>query len=307
MSRSVIVLGASGRFGRAATAAFVAAGWQVRMFARAAPVSGTPSGTDLVLGDAFDPDALRAACVGSAVIVNALNPPYQRWPVDMPRLTHSVLEAARASGATVMIPGNVYNYGANMPDVLFEDTPHRPTTKKGRLREDMERAYTAAADDGVQTIILRAGDFIERARTGNWFDTYIAGKVASGRVTYPGPLDRVHAWAYLPDMADAMVGLAEQRAGLAKFAVFGFEGLGLSGAELIGAMERAAGRPLKVRAMPWRMMALLGTVIPSIREVIEMRYLWDVPHAVDGARLAGLLPGLRRTPLEQVLGDVLYL
>ena len=107
------------------------------------------------------------------MIVNALNPPYARWRHDLPRLTANAIAAAKASGATVMIPGNVYHYGALLPARLAEDTPAAPTTRKGRLRVEMERAYADAGTEGVRTIILRAGDFIERRRTGNWFDSYI--------------------------------------------------------------------------------------------------------------------------------------
>jgi len=204
-----------------------------------------------------------------------------------------------------MIPGNVYNYGATMPAVLTEDTPHRPTTRKGRLRQVLEDAYAAAGSDGVQTIVLRAGDFIEKERTGNWFDAFVAAKVAQGKVTYPGPLDRLHAWAYLPDMARALVGLAERRADLPSFSTFGFEGFNVTGAQLVALMERVANRPLKVTSMPWSIMAVIGLVSPMIREVTEMRYLWQTHHSIDGSKLAGILPSFHSTPLETALADVL--
>ncbi len=185
--------------------------------------------------------ALSSAAAGCEVIVNALNPPYTRWRHELPRLTANVITAAKSSGATVMIPGNVYHYGAAMPARLAEDTPAAPTTRKGRLRAEMERAYEQASAEGVRTIILRAGDFIERQRTGNWFDSHTAADVGAGRVMYPGPLDRLHAWAYLPDMARAIALLADKRAGFAAFEEFGFPGYALTGRMLIDAMAGAAG------------------------------------------------------------------
>ncbi len=305
MSQTVIILGVNGRFGRAAAQAFLDAGWSVRGLARHWPGRAVDPRIQQITGDAFDPGAVSAAAFGSDVIVNALNPPYPDWARDLPRLTASVLAAARASGATVMIPGNVYNYGAAMPAVLTEDTPHRPTTRKGRLRQVLEDAYATASADGVQTIILRAGDFIERERTSGWFDAFVAARVAQGKVTYPGPLDRLHAWAYLPDMARALVGLAEKRAGLPAFSSFGFEGFNITGAQLVAAMERVARRPLKVTSMPWPVMAVIGLVSPMIREVTEMRYLWQTHHSIDGSRLAGVLPAFHAPPLETALADAM--
>ena len=175
MPGRVVILGAKGRFGRDAIEAFLESGWQERAKARNWTTDTVfDRRVEVIEGDAFDPSAVIAASQSCDVIINALNPPYARWTKDLPRLTALVIAAAKASGATVMIPGNVYNYGAAMPEVLTEDTPHAPTTRKGRLREQMEDAYAIAADECVTTIILRASDFIEREKPGTWFDTYIA-------------------------------------------------------------------------------------------------------------------------------------
>ena len=306
MAKDVIILGAKGRFGRAAAQAFLAAGWRVRGLARDWESGRIDPRVERVTADAFDADAVSAAAAGADVIVNALNPAYSNWARDLPRLAASTIAAAKATGATVLLPGNVYNYGAGMPPVLDEMTLPQPTTRKGKLREAMENLYAEAADEGVQTLILRGGDFIEREKTGNWFDTYIAANAGQGRVTYPGPLDRVHAWAYLPDMARAMVGLAEKRAQIGPFAGFGFEGFNLTGLELVAAMERVAGRKLKVGSMPWGAMRVAGLFAPDIREVMEMRYLWTVPHAIDGRKLQALLPDYRPTPLLAALADAMH-
>ncbi len=304
MPETVLILGANGRFGRAAVEAFSDANWHVRALTRTG-AGDDKQGVDRVAVDAFDADALSAAARGSDVIVNALNTPYPTWRRDTPRLTAAVLAAAGDSGATVMIPGNIYSYGAGMPEVLTEATPHEPTTRKGRLRLAMEDAYAAAARNGIKTIVLRAGDFIEREKTGNWFDTYITAKLDRGRVMYPGPLDRVHAWAYLPDMARAMAALARRRSELSNFEAIGFEGFSLTGRDLIDGIERAIGRELRVDAMPWGIVRALGVVSPMMREVAEMAYLWRAPHRIDGQRLRTLLPELKSTPLDHALQDAL--
>ncbi len=305
MSNKVIILGAKGRFGRAAVDAFLDAGWQVRAFARSWKGETTVTGVEQITGDAFDAKILAEVASGCDVIVNALNPPYPRWRDDLPRLTASVIHAAKKSGASVMIPGNVYNYGAGMPELLSEDTPHEPTARKGRLREEMETSYANASNDGVQTMILRAGDFIERQKTGNWFDSHIAANIGKGRVMYPAALDRLHAWAYLPDSARAMVGLAEKRNDFSNFEQFGFAGYELTGLDLIKAMEKASGRTLRVKSLPWSMVRILGLIMPQMREVVEMRYLWDTPHSIDGEKLAQALPDFEPTPLSLAIADAL--
>lgn len=302
---NVLVLGAKGRFGRAAVAAFAEAGWQVTAAGRYGENEAAPANAERVVLDAFEPASVAMAAKGMDVIVNALNPPYPDWASHLPCFTRSVIAAARESGATVMIPGNVYNYGAEMPPVLTEATPAMPSTKKGRLRVEMEQQYARAAEEGVQTIILRAGDFLEGAKTGNWFDSIIAKDVTKGRVTLPGPVYIPHAWAYLPDMARAMAGLAEKRKELGRFESIGFEGYTLTGHDLTLLMEQATGRSLRQKNLPWWAFRVVALFSPLIREVQEMRYLWQVPHQIDGARLRDLLPEFRATAPDKAMKQML--
>lgn len=302
MTETVLILGPRGRFGRHACAAFAAEGWTVRTLARpaapGAPARPATPGVETRTGDAHDPDAVIAAAQGCSVIVNALNAPYPRWSLTLPRETNACIAAARATGATVILAGNVYPYGSTMPELLTEATPFRPDTRKGRLRAAQEAAYRDAAGFGVRTILLRGGDFLDTEIAGNWFDSHVSAPAAKGQARYPGPLDLPHAWAFLPDFARACAGLAARRDALPAWAPLGFPGDAPTGTALIAAMSKAAGRDLAPTPMPWWALRLLSPVWPMAREITEMRYLWRVPHRIDGAGLAEALPGFRPTPFE---------
>ncbi|WP_299045411.1 NAD-dependent epimerase/dehydratase family protein [uncultured Tateyamaria sp.] len=289
---NVIVLGAKGRVGRAAARAFAEAGWSVTRAGRGIDGPGS------VQVDATDRAAVTRACAGADVIVNAVNPPYHHWVQTVPKVTEAVIAAARAHGATVMIPGNIYNYGHSLPPVLREDTPWVANTRKGGIRIRMERAYR---DSGVRTIVLRSGDYFEAAQTGDWFGSYITAKLGQGKVTYPGPRDQVHAWAYLPDVGRAMAALADLRSTFDTFEEFNFDGYALTGDDLIALIEQAVGRPLRVTPFPWFAVRMMGLWSPLMREVLEMRYLWQRPHAVDGTKLNGVLPAFRSTPVDRAI------
>ena len=74
-SRTVLVLGAGGRFGRAAASAFSDAGWQVRAFVRPGRPAPKARGIKVIEGDAFDARSVVEAAQDVGVIVHALNPP----------------------------------------------------------------------------------------------------------------------------------------------------------------------------------------------------------------------------------------
>jgi nucleoside-diphosphate-sugar epimerase len=124
---------------------------------------------------------------------------------------------------------------------------------------------------------------------------------AAGRLTWPGPLDCVHEWAYLPDYAQALVRLTEARDRLAPFAAFGFAGHAVTGREFAAAIARACRRDFKIGFMPWRFLKLTGFAVPVFRELSEISYLWSVPHAIDGAALASVIGEIPHTPLDHAV------
>ena len=176
-----------------------------------------------------------------------------------------------------------------------------PDTEKGRLRVDLEEMFKAASDNGVQTIVLRAGDYFGGPVDGSWLDLVIARDLGKNRFTWPGRRDVPHAFAYLPDFGAAFVAVADKRGELGPFEQLHFAGHTVTGAQFHTAMEAALGRPLKPAAVPWPLLRIAGLINPVLREVVKMRYLWDVPHSLDGSELAALIGSEPHTPLEDAL------
>jgi nucleoside-diphosphate-sugar epimerase len=300
----ILVLGAAGQLGRAAAQAFHAAGWSVASLVRGGARSAIAPGTELIEVDARDTAEVIEAARGADVVLNALNVPFTQWATAAMPLAETAIAAARESGATLVFPGNLYVYGAGIPAIVDEATPADPTSRKGEIRAAIEARLRAEAAEGTRVIILRSGDFFG-AGAGSFFDRLVVRDIASGGLTYPGPLDVVHEWAYLPDLTEVLRRLADARAALPPFAQFGFPGHAVTGREMVGAITRACGRGFKVSSMPWTMLRLLGTVVPVFRELSEMAYLWSTPHAIDGTRLAAVIGDIPFTPLDRAVASAL--
>jgi nucleoside-diphosphate-sugar epimerase len=203
-----------------------------------------------------------------------------------------------------MFPGNLFNYGRRMPVVLDETTPMRPTARKGQLRVLIEDRMREASDRGMRTVILRAGDFFGSGR-GSWFDLVITKDLAQGRVTYPGPFDLVHEWAYVPDVAAAMVRIAAVRDTLPTFATFGFPGHAITGRELGDAISGALKRDVELKRMTWWFVRTFGRILALGRELAEIAYLWEVPHRIAGEKLRAAIGEVPHTPLDQAIAHAL--
>lgn len=291
MPLTAVILGAGGRLGQAASEAFVAAGHEVRAVTRDGRI--VAQGAQAVAADAADAGALLRAAEGADVVFNGLNLPYPEWEAKALPLLRNVLEACAASGARHLFPGNVYVYGSPMPPELSETEAFSPSARKGRIRVQMETLLREQAEAGkVRSVILRAGDFYGQG-TGSMFDLIVASKVKKGIFTAPGPMEIVHEWAYLPDLAQAFVRLAEAE-GLGAFETLNFSGHAVTGYVLHETMQQASRRPLKVKPFPWGLISLAGPFVPMLRELTEMRYLYTEPHR--------LLPGR----LEHLIGEVPY-
>jgi nucleoside-diphosphate-sugar epimerase len=301
MKGRIIILGGAGRLGRAAAQAFKAAEWQVASLVRGSSAAGVAPGTEIVEVDARDSESVIAAAAGADVVLHALNVPHGEWEQLAVPFADTAIAAARANGATLVFPGNVYIYGAAMPARLDETTPAHPTSRKGALRVAIETRLREAAGNGVPAIILRAGDYFGGDGTGAWFDRVIVKEIGAGRLTWPGPLDCVHERAYLPDYVQALVRLTEARDRLAPFAAFGFAGHAVTGREMAAAISRACRRDFKVGFMPWRLLKVLGIAAPVFRELSEISYLWSTPHAIDGAALKAVIGEIPHTPLDQAV------
>lgn len=281
MTQTALVLGASGGFGGQVAQALDSAGWTVHRYRR---------GTDMT-----------AAAQGADLIVNGLNPPaYHDWDRLIPEITTQVLAAGKASGATILVPGNVYPYGME-PGPWNADTPHRPVARKGRIRAEMEARYRAAADHGQRTILLRGGDFLLPEAPQMVMNRVILGEVAKGRVTTLGAPDVLHAYAYLPDMARAAVSLVALGDRHPAYADIPFASHAFTISDLAARISRLSGRPMRIKRFPRWIFTLASPVWELARELREMLYLYDHPHRLDPAPLQHCLPDWQDTPLDEVI------
>ncbi|WP_035059505.1 NAD-dependent epimerase/dehydratase family protein [Andreprevotia chitinilytica] len=305
LKNTVMILGANGRIGRATTAAFAQAGWRVIAQTRTPARYALPAGAEPLVCDVLDTAALIAAGQNADVIVNAINPEYTQWEKHLPPITASVLQLAKSTRALLMLPGNVYNYGREMPSQLLETTPQVANTSKAKLRIALESQMQAAAAQGVNSVVIRAGDFLGGEGAGTWLDQIMAKGLKGGSVTYMGPMDVAHAWAYLPDLAEVFVKVAERRDQLSGFNAFNFEGHTLTGQQFHAALEQAVGQALRIKQMPWWLFRLISPVVPLLRALLEMRYLWNRPHQLVDTKLRGLIGSTPRTETAVALREAL--
>jgi nucleoside-diphosphate-sugar epimerase len=302
-----LVLGATGGIGGEMARQLRQAGWQVRAMKRGVQAATDAAGIAWVPGDALNAADVLSAAQGCSVIVHAVNPPgYRRWAEWVLPMMDNTIAAASAQGATVVLPGTVYNYG---PDVfaqpIREDAPQNPATRKGAIRVALEqRLADAAASGEMRAIIVRAGDFFGPKAGNNWL---AQGMVKPGRpvtaVQLPSTPGVGHQYAYLPDVAATMLALLARRHELPAFARFHMAGYWDADGREFGraiqrVVERRGGKTPTLKPFPWWLMRVVAPFVETLRELMEMRYLWQTEVRMDNQLLLRTLGHEPHTPLE---------
>ncbi|WP_326592662.1 NAD-dependent epimerase/dehydratase family protein [Streptomyces sp. NBC_01294] len=283
----------------AATARLLAEqGHAVRVVTRS---GGTPEpGIEHVACDAADSERLTEAARGAAAIHGCAAPPYQHWASAWPPLAGSLCAAAEATGAVLVMLGNLYGYGP-VDGPLTEALPLAATGPKGRVRAAVwEQARQLHEQGRIRAVELRASDFFGPGVTdGGHLAARVVPRLLRGKsVSTLGDPDAPHSWTYLPDVARALVEAAgAERAWGRPWHVPTERPLSVR--EMVGRLAAQAGTgPVAVRRIPPAVVGVGSLFSPLLRELKEVRYQFDRPFVVDSSACEAAL-AFRATPVDE--------
>jgi nucleoside-diphosphate-sugar epimerase len=274
-----VVLGA-GPVGRAIAAELVAAGQRPTVVTR----SGTEvPGAEARRADVTDPAALRRALDGADVVYQCAQPEYHRWAEEFPALQAGIVDAVAACGALLVVVENLYGYG-DVRGPLTDNLPLRATTKKGAVRARMSLDLVEAHQAGrIRMVAARASDFFGPHVGGSAFGERFVSQVRAGKkVDLLGDPDALHTITYVPDLAAAMVRLANEPDSWGR-AWHVPNAPAVSQRELVDLAARAAGTSPGVRRVAKWQLRALGVFVAPMREMVEMAYEFEHDFVVDAS------------------------
>jgi len=304
--RTALITGATGGVGGAVAEALLRHGWRVRALTRR-PVADR-SGIAWIQGDAMRPEDMQRAAQGADILFHGANPPgYRNWRGLAIPMLRNAITAAKSGGARLIYPGSVYVYGPDAWPVASETAPQHPLTRKGAIRVEMEAMLAEEATRGLRFLTLRAGDYFGPHAPSSWVATIMLqnGKRLR-RILTPERKGVGHAWAYLPDLAETIAQLAEREAALPPSETLHFGGHVLQGRQMAEAVARAQAGRLPVRSFPWAIVFAAAPFNTTMRELLEMRYLWRETITLDNARLRAILGAEPHTPLDAAVTSTVH-
>ncbi|TYP71903.1 NAD-dependent epimerase/dehydratase family protein [Paenibacillus methanolicus] len=301
--KKAIVIGATGGTGAVIVSELVKRGVPTIAFGRSrqkleelAGGLGQPAHLSLAIGDACRPDDIAAAVQDADVMFHSANVPYNEMASKLIPLGESIMEAADRLSLKVVVIDGIYPYGRRQKDLVTEEHPKQPHTKKGKVRLAFEQMIFSSRWKKARPMIVRLPDYYgptanQASYLGGTLEAIAAGKMAF----FVGNKKTPREYVYLPDAAHMIVELAgrEQAYG-ENWNIPGSDII--SGHEIVRIAQQASGAKKPVIALGKIGLSLLGMFVPVMKEVVEMLYLTEQPLRLSGEkykRRIGAIPSTK--------------
>ncbi len=310
--RTALVLGGTGSFGAAIINEHLQQGRPVRACVRDIPAAvskfGSYTKATFHEGDVFDEESILEAARGCQLIYHAVSFPLHQMDPNSRIAMQTVLSVAKKVGAAVVFPGNVWGLGKQHDTRLSEDAEMQAESKKGRLRIELEGMLEEAAKRGdSRALILRAGDFFGPTVRNTGHDAIFGNAMAGKPMIALGSLDAPHQWAFLPDLARVCLKMSDAIERLSPFETIHFAGHEFASQQAFfdKVIECAEDPALKIKKMSWLTIRGASIANKQMRELLELRHLWDKGVLLDDTRLRRVWPKFQLTPIDSAIAQTL--
>lgn len=257
-------------------------------------------GAEVTRGDVADPAFAVEAAAGASVVYQCAQPAYHRWPKEFAAFQQSIVDAAAAANARLVIADNLYAYGDPRGEVITDSSPRSATTVKGVLRRQM--ADAALADPRLEVTLSRPSNYIGPGY--DIFGNQVVRPALRGKsMQFLGRMNLAHSFSYVPDSAAAMVALADSERSWGRGWITPVLAPITQGelAARVWAAAGATGEP-RVSTFSRGGARLLGTFVPDLGALVELWFEWDAPYIVDASEFEREF-GLTATPIEKVIDE----
>jgi nucleoside-diphosphate-sugar epimerase len=287
MNNTILVLG-YGPVGKATVEKLLNEGRNVQVAQRKRPAD-LPAGVTFKICDVLDEASLTVALKDVAQLVVALGFNYnsENWRKAWPRAMANLIAACSASDVRMVFVDNLYMYGPQT-EALREDMPLTSFGVKPAVRAEITKLWLAASKAGkLHIAALRAPDFYGPHVNVSHLGDGSLGALAKGKTAQLiTPLDTPHEFAYVPDIAKAVVTLLDAPDDAYGQAWHVPCAPTRTPREIISLGAASLGIEPKVSGLPLWLLPVIGLFIPMLREFKEMRFQLDRPYRVDAQKFS---------------------
>ena len=233
-------------------------------------------------------DVLKAV-EGSAIVYLTAGLEYSAkvWKADWPLIMKNVIEACKFHKSKLVFFDNIYMYDPDHLNKMTEETPIKPISQKGIVREQIAKMITDEIERGDLTaLIARAADYYGPSikntsmLTETVFNNFADGKKAN----WMGPVNYKHSFTYTPDAGKATALLGNTEDAYNQVWHLPTASNPLTGKEWIETIAKEMGVDPKYQSLPKFLVRIIGLFVPIMKELVEMMYQYNRDYIFDSSK-----------------------
>jgi nucleoside-diphosphate-sugar epimerase len=196
----------------------------------------------------------------------------------------NVISACKKHDAKLVFFDNIYMYDPDSLAHMTEETPFRPASKKGMVRERVARRVLEGINKGELTaLIARAPDFMD-GENSVLFQMATKNLKAGKTANWQCALDKAHTFIYTEDAARATARLGNTPNAFNQTWHLPTNRTPRTGREWVELLADHLDVKPRVRVLPNWLMTVMGWFMPIMRELREMSYQYDRDYIFDSSK-----------------------
>ncbi len=244
---------------------------------------------ELLIADLLNADEVRKAIEGSSVVYVTIGFPYsvKVWKESWPKLVENVIKACIEHNCKMVFFDNIYMYDSNNMDGMTEETPINPSSKKGKIRDEIAKMIMDAVSEGkLNALIARSADFYGPKIKNNSMLTETVFKPFSNgkKANWIGSVDFKHSFTYIRDAGKATALLGNSEDAFNQIWHLPTAPNPFTGKEWIEVIAREMGAKPKFQVAPKFLVKIMGLFMPIMKEMVEMMYQYDRDYVFDSSK-----------------------
>ena len=256
----------------------------------------------LMKADLTNTDEVDRAVAGSSVVYLTAGLTYNTkiWRAQWPVIMRNVISSCKKHDAKLVFFDNIYMYDREFLANMTEDTPVRPSSRKGEVREQIASMLLNEISKGQLTaIIARSADFIGPAN--NILVEMVVKNFAKGKkANWFARADKIHNFTSTTDAARGTAILGNAGDAWNEVWHLPTTDARLTGKDWIELIARQMNRKPAFSTVPAWMFGMLGIFIPLLGEMKEMGYQYDRDYFFNSSKFNTRFSYAPSSPEESV-------
>ncbi|MDZ4839418.1 MAG: NAD-dependent epimerase/dehydratase family protein [Bacteroidota bacterium] len=262
---------------------------------------------ELMAADLTQAAEVDKAVSGSDIVYLMVGYTYKAkiWAVEWPKTMRNVIDACKKYHCKLVFFDNVYMYDPTKVGHMTEQTPWKPSSKKGKIRAETAKMLMDEINAGqIRAIIARSADFYGPNTKNGVLNVTVFNNFKKGKpAQWLGSTSKRHTFTYTVDAAKATALLANTEDAYNQVWHLPTYDTQMTGKDWVTQIAKEMNISPKIQLLPVWMMGILGLFVLGLTELKEMVYQYTQDYYFDSNKFTKRF-GSMITPPELGIKEV---